>query len=155
MDQSGTDGADKFGANVAAMGLTSFVTKITADSTALNDTFFSAQLIPAFRWLSVDGGHSFETTLSDLRLAATLIRPGGVVVLDDFDNRGWSGVQDALYFFLHRQVGFCAGEVWAGRRGWVRADYWELAPVLSWESVRNGSGRGSGVVPQAELMSWA
>jgi len=56
---------------------------------------------PAFRMFSVDGGHTFELTNSDLMLASCLIHPGGVVIVDDFVNVAWSGVVDSVVTYLH------------------------------------------------------
>lgn len=52
------------------------------------------------RMLSVDGGHTEECTLSDLRLAEKLISNNGVVVLDDLFNREWPGVMAGFSQYL-------------------------------------------------------
>ena len=56
---------------------------VAGDSLALSGEAFRAAGLPRFRLLSVDGGHSLETTLHDLTLAACLLREGGVMVVDD------------------------------------------------------------------------
>jgi len=56
----------------------------------------SAPGLPAFRMLSVDGGHTMEVTLHDLMLANCLVRDDGLVVLDDFLSPTWVGVTEAL-----------------------------------------------------------
>lgn len=43
----------------------------------------------------VDGGHSHEVCANDTRLAMELVRPGGVVVWDDYTPY-WPGVKDTL-----------------------------------------------------------
>ncbi|KAG2499250.1 hypothetical protein HYH03_002829 [Edaphochlamys debaryana] len=70
------------------------------DSHTVSVDVFVRRRLPAFRVFSVDGGHSFESTLRDLRLAACSIRRGGVVVLDDW-SMDWAGVVDASLLFLH------------------------------------------------------
>jgi hypothetical protein len=39
--------------------------------------------------LSVDGGHSMDTTMHDLMLAACLMVDGGIAILDDYGNPAW------------------------------------------------------------------
>lgn len=46
----------------------------------------------ALRFISIDGGHTVEHTVSDLALACRLIRNEGVVILDDILNPHWPGV---------------------------------------------------------------
>lgn len=54
-----------------------------------------------FRLFSVDGGHTEECALCDLRLAEAVLSPGGVVILDDFSNHHWPSVAaGAARFFL-------------------------------------------------------
>lgn len=57
--------------------------------------FTNAQKLPAWRMLSVDGGHSLETTLHDMNVAACTVRDGGIVIIDDWLNGEWTGVQEA------------------------------------------------------------
>lgn len=64
---------------------------------------FSLQGYPAFRMLSVDGGHTLEITLHDLMLASCVIQDGGLVILDDFPNPAWLGVAEALMHWVHAQ----------------------------------------------------
>ncbi|WP_246742936.1 class I SAM-dependent methyltransferase [Rhodomicrobium vannielii] len=50
---------------------------------------------------SVDGGHTAECALNDLKLAEATLRPGGVVVLDDFFNEVWPEVcVGAVQYFI-------------------------------------------------------
>lgn len=64
---------------------------------------FTSKGLPAFRLISVDGGHTLEVTLHDLMVASCLVRDGGLVVLDDFPNSVWLGVAEALMHFAHAQ----------------------------------------------------
>lgn len=64
---------------------------------------FTAAKLPAFRMLSVDGGHTLEITLHDMMVASCLVRDGGLVVLDDFPNAVWLGVAEALMHWVHAQ----------------------------------------------------
>jgi len=52
------------------------------------------------RFIHVDGDHSEKGTREDLELAARLLRPGGVMALDDFEHPKWAGVTPAARSFL-------------------------------------------------------
>jgi len=43
----------------------------------------------------VDGDHSANGVSNDLKFAETIIAPGGIVVLDDYGDKNWPGVQAA------------------------------------------------------------
>ncbi|MEU3187012.1 class I SAM-dependent methyltransferase [Streptomyces sp. NPDC006923] len=44
----------------------------------------------------VDGDHSLDGVLADLEWVEKIVAPGGIVVLDDYDDGRWPGVKDAL-----------------------------------------------------------
>ncbi|MEU1369369.1 class I SAM-dependent methyltransferase [Streptomyces sp. NPDC005803] len=44
----------------------------------------------------VDGDHSLEGVAADLEWVEEIVAPGGVVVLDDYGDASWPGVQEAL-----------------------------------------------------------
>jgi predicted O-methyltransferase YrrM len=50
----------------------------------------------------VDGDHSAEGVAADLEWAETIAAPGGIVVLDDYGDPGWLGVQAAADAHLAR-----------------------------------------------------
>lgn len=52
------------------------------------------------RMFSVDGGHTAELTANDLSLAAQVLAPGGIVILDDYFNEMWPGVAEGTMRFL-------------------------------------------------------
>jgi hypothetical protein len=49
-----------------------------------------------FRWFSVDGGHTVDHAVNDLRLAERLVAAGGIVVVDDYYNQDWPGVHEGF-----------------------------------------------------------
>ncbi|MDQ2966393.1 MAG: class I SAM-dependent methyltransferase [Chloroflexota bacterium] len=49
-----------------------------------------------FRWFSVDGGHTVDHAVNDLRLAERLTTAGGIVVVDDYYNQDWPGVHEGF-----------------------------------------------------------
>jgi hypothetical protein len=44
----------------------------------------------------VDGDHSLDGVRADLEWVEQIVAPGGIVVLDDYGDKAWPGVQDAL-----------------------------------------------------------
>ncbi len=52
----------------------------------------SATELPPIRLFSVDGSHTAAMTEHDLCLAADVLEPGGVIVLDDYFNEHWPDV---------------------------------------------------------------
>ena len=56
-----------------------------------------------YRMFSVDGGHSTEVALHDLRLANEVLVDGGIIMLDDYFDPKFPGVSEAVcrFFLLH------------------------------------------------------
>lgn len=64
------------------------------------------------RFISIDGGHTPEHTINDLKISNDLINNEGVVILDDFLNGQWLGVTEGVGRFLSDKptlVPFAAG----------------------------------------------
>ena len=77
IDGSGRGDLAIFTANLEKCGLSiADVTLFAGSSTSIPLDFFSARGLPAFRWFSVDGGHTHNVTASDLRLAVHVIHAG-------------------------------------------------------------------------------
>ena len=57
--------------------------------------------VGSMRFISIDGGHTPEHTVSDLNLACRLINNQGVVILDDVLHHHWPGVMEGVGRFLH------------------------------------------------------
>lgn len=53
-----------------------------------------------FRFIHIDGGHSQQAALADMRLCAAHLAPQGVMVMDDYENAYWPGVSAAVHAFL-------------------------------------------------------
>lgn len=87
---------------------------VAGNSLTLTATNFTDALnLPAWRMLSIDGGHSLETTLHDVNVAACTVRDGGIVIVDDWYNQHWTGVQEAVVHLAHamaRLVPFMHGQ---------------------------------------------
>ena len=56
-----------------------------------------------YRMFSVDGGHSTDVALHDLRLANEVLVDGGIIMLDDYFDPKFPGVSEAVcrFFLLH------------------------------------------------------
>lgn len=54
----------------------------------------------------IDGDHSAEGVANDLVFAEKVAAPGGIVVLDDFGDKGWPGVQEATEAHLRGTTRF-------------------------------------------------
>jgi len=99
VDDSGRGDRDVLERNVAQWAAESDVVVVQASSTdvAVAD---AASTFGRVRLFSVDGGHTSEITLHDLRLAEAVLVDGGVVVLDDVLNAHWLGVLTGLTHYL-------------------------------------------------------
>ena len=88
-------------ANLALGGVTSaryrLIEGLSGDSTtieAIGDR--------AYGVIVIDGDHGEEATLSDLLLAEQLAADEGLVLLDDYGDPAWPGVEKALELYLRR-----------------------------------------------------
>lgn len=73
---------------------------VAADSTELRGRDLVEAADGSLRLVSVDGGHTEEVVRHDLATAAEALRPGGVVLLDDFFNPRFPGVAAGAMRFL-------------------------------------------------------
>jgi hypothetical protein len=65
------------------------------------------------RFISIDGGHTANHTINDLKLANELISNEGVVILDDITHYFWLGVMEGTVKFLQNSptlVPFAIGQ---------------------------------------------
>lgn len=68
---------------------------------------FSNQVIPSsLRFISIDGGHTVEHTINDLKIAERLIANEGVIILDDIMGVYWCGVTEGYikYSMTHPTI---------------------------------------------------
>lgn len=70
------------------------------DSTAIVPGDIAA--MSGVRLFSVDGGHTEEIVLSDMRLAEKSLVEGGVVIADDVFNQQWPGVSVGTVHYLEQ-----------------------------------------------------
>jgi len=75
---------------------------VTSHANVIQSSSLEVEKLPPgqFRLFSIDGGHTHETTLNDLRLVTKDLLPGGIVVVDDWLRHEWAGVTSAMIEFL-------------------------------------------------------
>jgi len=92
LDHSGKGDRERFLANVQRhAGSTDGLVVITADSLKLTPQRLLDEAGRA-RFISVDGGHTEDCALNDLRLAEGCLAEGGIILLDDYFNHHWPDV---------------------------------------------------------------
>lgn len=99
IDQSGYGSLEIFNQNVEKYRSQNGgkIEVIRADSTSTN---LDAVIKSPVRIFSVDGGHTPEHTINDLRGAEKVLHPMGVVILDDILNAHWLGVIEGVTHYL-------------------------------------------------------
>ncbi len=99
-DGSGRGSLDRFEANRRRFGSgTERVEIISASSLDVAPDDLAARIGPV-RLFSVDGGHTADCTLNDLRLADRVLMDRGIVALDDVFNAGWPGVMTGFARYM-------------------------------------------------------
>jgi hypothetical protein len=117
-DSSGNGSLGMVRSNMLSLGLNLGQLKfIIRNSLSLDPSEFNVPGLAPFRVFSVDGGHSFETTINDVLLASKLIHEKGVIIVDDVGGvfAGWAGVTDALFWFLNAQTEVAAFLILEGK----------------------------------------
>jgi hypothetical protein len=79
------------------------VVVVRADSTTLTPEDVLARLNRRPRIVSVDGGHTPEHTIADIKLAQAVLDPAGIVFVDDITNPHWLGVVEGVITYLRQQ----------------------------------------------------
>jgi hypothetical protein len=98
IDMSGKGSLEIFTRNVSQIALDpKRVIPIMGDSFSIKG---QDKLTHSYSLISIDGGHTREHTGHDLSYADSTIKPGGLVVLDDFNNVNWLGVMEGALDYL-------------------------------------------------------
>ena len=90
-----------FAANIRAKGLENYVVPLPLDSLSAAELIAEKNI--AVDVLHIDGGHSYESVLADLRVWWPVLRPGGILIGDDYHPTGsphWPGVRRAFHEFF-------------------------------------------------------
>lgn len=101
-----TEDLEVFRLNLDKLGLdeTSVNIKV-ADSQAMAPAHITSEIGSNIRLFSVDGDHTRDAVLHDLKLAAHCLGPGGVILADDLFNVWYPTVTEAIYDFLKGDPG--------------------------------------------------
>jgi len=100
-DKSGKGDLDVFKRNMKKIGVED-IHIIEGDSMMISPSDVLS-VVGKSRLISIDGGHSKQTTLSDLFLSKSLITTKGLIILDDIFNTDWLGVVSAHFEFMSLQ----------------------------------------------------
>lgn len=102
IDGSGRGDLEKFNSNLLMVhGDCRPPAILKGDSTVLRQSDYRSALEGSdARLFSVDGGHTAEHAMNDLRIASELVCNGAVVFLDDFFNEFWPGVNEGFYRYM-------------------------------------------------------
>jgi len=98
IDHSGKGNLEKFMHNVGLYADPAMVEPMTADSLMVGPPEIAAihRAHGKFALFSIDGGHTIEHTVNDLKIAMQLTAPGGIIFVDDYYNAKWPGVQEGV-----------------------------------------------------------
>lgn len=99
-EQSGQGDLDKFQENIRRHAEHRHIVLHQGDSTELTSAALIKLGEAAFRFFSVDGGHTPEITAHDLATAEGALAPGGIIVLDDCFNEMWPGVSEGVHRYF-------------------------------------------------------
>jgi hypothetical protein len=100
VDGSGHGDLQKFIGNVNLWASMDGVVVHQGDSTQLDPEKLSELADSDIRFFSVDGGHTEEIVLSDMKLAEQTLANGGIVIADDVFNEHWPGVSVGTLRYL-------------------------------------------------------
>jgi predicted O-methyltransferase YrrM len=99
----------KFMANMLAKGLHEYVVPLPLDSLNAAQLLSRCNIRPDL--LHLDGGHDYASVAADLRAWWPLVRPGGILIGDDYNTNGvWPEVRQAFDEFFS-QLGITSFEV--------------------------------------------
>lgn len=99
-DNSGKGDLSAFKRNLALWSSRDSVVIHQGDSTMLHPSELRDLAGGQIRVFSVDGGHTEEIVLNDMKLAESTIADNGIVVADDVFNQQWPGVSTGTLRFL-------------------------------------------------------
>jgi hypothetical protein len=99
-DKSGRGDLHIFRDNIGKFGDINRVEIIQKDSLELTRADLYPNSEGSIRLFSIDGSHTAEHTCSDLWASSKILSQKGLIILDDFYNPDWPGVQEGFHRFL-------------------------------------------------------
>ena len=74
--------------------------KIIADDSTNTESEIKNIPNSTIRFMSIDGGHTVEHVINDLKIAERILSNEGVVILDDINNHWWMSVTEGLCKYM-------------------------------------------------------
>jgi hypothetical protein len=105
IDGSGRGDREKFLENMKRWASTGGLVIHQGDSTMLESADVQDLVGSRVRLFSIDGGHTEQIVLSDMRLAEASLTAGGVIIADDVFNERWPGVAVGTLRYLENAGG--------------------------------------------------
>ena len=102
LDKSGRGDLHILRDNIRKFGDINGIDIIHKDSLELTRANFYTDSNSSIRLFSVDGSHTAAHTFSDLKISANVLSQEGLIILDDFYNPDWPGVQEGFHLFLRK-----------------------------------------------------
>lgn len=100
LDHSGAGDRERFVANVRRHAGDDRALRIIARSSLEVRPADICEALGTCRFFSVDGGHTEECTLNDVRLADASVHEAGIVVVDDYFNACWPEVSVGIARYM-------------------------------------------------------
>jgi hypothetical protein len=102
IDQSGQGKKDIFAENIINYDRHkgNNIVLLEEDSTDSKDMMRKNIPSGSLRFMSVDGGHTVEHTINDLKIANDLINNEGIVIIDDITNHWWMSVVEGVCKYM-------------------------------------------------------
>ncbi len=100
--------------NLTLFGNPKNVKLIASDTSCLNFNSVSEDLMSGVRILHIDAGHEYHEVVHQLALFAPFVKLGGCIIMDDYQDREFPGIEAAVLDFCdkdrpRRFVPFFAG----------------------------------------------
>jgi hypothetical protein len=99
-DPLGLGRGARFKQNCTRLGVTLGDDEVFVGASTKLDAAEIRRRIGQVRFFSVDGGHRYDDVIHDMRLAASVLHPRGIIVADDYMNAQWPEVSLALADWL-------------------------------------------------------
>jgi hypothetical protein len=103
VDLSGSGNKAVFQAHVARLIGEARVVEVIEDDSLTFNLIKRQRLLErcgSFRIISIDGGHTSEHTFSDIAFAIDIMAGGAVIMVDDYYNMHWPGVNEGTNRFM-------------------------------------------------------
>ena len=106
LDGAGVGSKEKVEQNLSRCGVHSSTYSLNeVDSMTLSESRLrEIGITPGqFSYFSIDGCHTPEHTINDIKLAIELTCPEGIIFVDDYHNPSWPGVQEGVAKYLFHE----------------------------------------------------